>query len=164
MLIHKNDSWNRLSKKRVHYQVLCLEQECALLPPSLDQETESAFPSSVCDTSPEQPTTPGACNWASKGQSEFGNASPDYEWKLLHRSTAKHCEPMEITKGMCNTVERWKVERRKELESWGKVGVAVIQTEETEGQKADKWKSKREETKWSENSEGKEQAEVAGAA
>lgn len=71
---------------------------------------------------------------------------------------------MEITKGMCNSLERWRVERRKELESWGKVGVAVIQTEKTEGQKADKWKSKREETKWSENSEGKEQAEVAGAA
>lgn len=70
---------------------------------------------------------------------------------------------METTKGMCNTVERWRVERRKELERWGKVRVAVIQTEGTEGQKADKWKSKREETKWSENSEGKEQAEVAGA-
>lgn len=39
------------------------------------------------------------------------------------------------------------MERRKELESRGKGGVAVIQTEGTEGQKADKWKSKREETK-----------------
>lgn len=154
---------NIYARKRIHHQVLCLEQECALLPPPIDHETEPAFPLSVSDTSPEQPTMPGACNWASKWQLEFGNASSDCKWKLLHGSTVKNCKLMEITKGMCNSVERWKVERRKKLESWGKVGAALIQTEGTGGQKADKLKSKREETKWSENSEGKEQAELAVA-
>lgn len=164
MLIHKNDLWKHLSKK-ANTALSSVPGARVCSPASIYRSWDRVCISLLCEWS-----IPRAAHHARSLQLGFKAAARVWEcFSWLQReivaqiNTEQHCKPMEITKGMCNTAGGWGVGRRKELESWGKAGVAVIQTEGTKGQKAGKWKSKREETKWSENSEGKEQAEVAWA-